>query len=109
MNEPFNDELISAYLDGELSPDEQACVEQTLVESAEFRQMFEELRTLRGDLQTLPSHRLPADFSERVLERADRAMLREAQSFVAAGSAANNSKPAEVSQPAGMPVSAPLV
>jgi anti-sigma factor RsiW len=109
MNEPFNDELISAYLDGELSPDEQACVEQTLVESAEFRQMFEELRALRGDLQILPGHRLPGDFSERVLQRAEQAMLREAHSFVPAESASNNGQPAEVNEPASAPVSAPLV
>ena len=109
MNEPFTDELISAYLDGELSPDEQANVEQALVESAECRQMFEELRALRGDLQALPNHRLPADFSERVLQRAEQAMLREAKSFVAGGSS-NNGKPAEeIQDNRSSPALAPVI
>lgn len=84
MNEPFSDELISAFLDGELTADEQSLVEQTLMDSVEHRQVFEELRALRGSLQALPTHKLPGDFSQRVLRRAERAMLREAPPEVAA-------------------------
>lgn len=74
MNESFSDELISAFLDGELTAEEQALVEQTLMDSVEQRHVFEELRALRGGLQSLPTHKLPADFSQRVLRKAERAM-----------------------------------
>jgi hypothetical protein len=75
MNREFSDELISAYLDGELTSEEQALVEQQLMDSAEHRKLFAELRALRGSLQSLPSHRLGDDFAERVLKRAERQML----------------------------------
>lgn len=91
MNEPFSDELISAYLDGELTAEEQSLVEQALVENAECRQLFEELRALRGSLQSLPSHRPPSGFSQRVIRRAERAMLQDSEN---APDAAINGKPA---------------
>jgi anti-sigma-K factor RskA len=68
-------ELLSAYLDGELTAEEQALVEQRLGESAEFRQLHDELRSLRSSLETLPRHKLGPDFTEAVLRRAERAML----------------------------------
>ncbi len=74
MNQDFSDELISAYLDGELTAEEQTQVEQMLVESAEHRRLFEELRALRDSLQALPNYQLPDEFADRVLRRAQRAM-----------------------------------
>ncbi len=71
----FSDELISAYLDGELTADEQARVENALLDSAEHRRTFEELRALRRSLQSLPVERLDEGFAERVLRRAEREML----------------------------------
>src|ERR1700686_4983185 len=75
MDNLHNDERISAYLDGELSADEQTRFEERLAESAELRQLVEELRALRGSLDLLPRHRLEADFADRVLRRAEREML----------------------------------
>ncbi len=75
MNENLTDELISAYLDDELSLDERKQVEELLMDSAEHRRMFEELRALRQGLHSLPKHRLDADFARRVLHRAEREML----------------------------------
>ncbi len=75
MNKKFTDELISAFLDGEVTAEEKAFVEQQLVDSAEHRRTFEELRALRGSLQSLPSHNLDDGFSERILRRAERVML----------------------------------
>lgn len=75
MSELTREELIGAYLDGELSSEEKARTEQLLAESAENRQMLEELRALRANLQALPRHTLPADFSQRVIQRAEREML----------------------------------
>jgi anti-sigma factor RsiW len=65
------EELISAYIDGEVTADERAHVEAALADSAEFRQLYEELKGLRSDLQALPRFHLPDDFALRVLERAE--------------------------------------
>jgi len=73
----FSDELISAFLDGELTADEQALVEDRLVDNATDRQVFKELRALRKTLRSLPRHELGKDLSESVLRRAERAMLVE--------------------------------
>ena len=75
MDNLHNDERISAYLDGELSADEQTRFEERLAESAELRQLVEELRALRGSLDLLPRHRLEADFADHVLRRAEREVL----------------------------------
>lgn len=75
MDHIDNDERISAYLDGELSADEQSRFEERLAESAELRQLVEELRALRGTLDLLPRHKLEADFADRILRRAEKEML----------------------------------
>lgn len=74
----FPDELISAYLDGELSPAEKVRVEEQLMDSAEHRRLFEELKALRRSLQALPAESLGDDFAARVLRRAERELLAEA-------------------------------
>ena len=74
MSKPHNriaDELISAYLDGELDSQQRAEVEQLLDSEPRYQQMLEELRTLRGTLQSLPRQRLDAGFQERVLRIAE--------------------------------------
>jgi hypothetical protein len=69
------DELLSAYLDGELSGDELRRVEQLLVDNAEYRQLYEELRALGSSFQALPRYRLAEDLSQRVLRRAEQSLL----------------------------------
>ena len=73
----FPDELISAYLDGELSPAEKLRVEEQLMDSAEHRQLFEELKALRRGMHALPQRNLDANFAARVLERAEKELLTE--------------------------------
>ncbi len=72
MNHSENEILISAYLDDELTADERARVEQLLATSTEARQLLDELRALRGTLQSLPQHRLEIDFAQSVLRQAER-------------------------------------
>lgn len=67
MNDSFSDELISAYLDGDLAPAEVAQVERHLAESAEARQICDDLRSLKADWAALPRERSPVDFRARVL------------------------------------------
>jgi hypothetical protein len=71
MDHSENDILISAYLDDELTVDERAHVERLLANSAEARQLLDEMRALRTGLQELPQHKLELDFAHRVLQRAE--------------------------------------
>ncbi len=75
MTSEPREELISAYVDGELSAEERARVEQWLAESAELRQLADELRALRSSMQALPRHQLDQDLGPAVLHRAERAVL----------------------------------
>ncbi len=75
MNDVSESELISAYLDGELTAEEQVRAEQILAASAEARQLLEELRALGGTLQSLPQEKLDEDLGPRVLQVAERRML----------------------------------
>ncbi|QDU98461.1 anti-sigma factor family protein [Lignipirellula cremea] len=84
MSQQFSDEQLSAYLDGELQGDELAAVEQHLRENADAQRLVEELRALSQAVQALPVQRLDADFSQRVLRRAERELLSPAASNGAA-------------------------
>jgi anti-sigma factor RsiW len=75
MTREFPDELLSAYLDDELSPVERAQVEQHLASSEADRQLLAELKSLRTDVATLPQVSVSADFADRVV----RAALTEAE------------------------------
>lgn len=75
MKSAPDDELLSAYLDGELADDERARVERWLAEQPESRQLLEELRAVKQRLETLPAARLGEDFADRVLRQAEREML----------------------------------
>jgi hypothetical protein len=72
-------ELFSAYLDGELTAEEQAQVEQVLATSAAARQLMEELRALSSTLQSLPVQKPRVDLSQRVLRAAERQVLSGSQ------------------------------
>jgi hypothetical protein len=65
----MSDEMISAYLDGELSSDERQAVERALQQDAACQQLYDQLRALRESLQGLPRHELDAEFAARVLRR----------------------------------------
>lgn len=75
MDRPHDDELLSAYLDDELSVEERAYVEQLLADRPEARRLLDELRGVRESLQTLPSYKLEPDFGAQVLQRAEREVL----------------------------------
>ena len=60
MNERSSEDLISAYLDGELTPSEREAVERLLETSAEARQELEAYQALSGLLHELPRQRAPA-------------------------------------------------
>ena len=63
---------LSAYLDGELSPERTRDVEQLLAESAEARELLDALRGVSLRLGELPRVEPPADLAQRVARHYER-------------------------------------
>jgi hypothetical protein len=78
MTDIQREELISAYLDGELLPEERERVEGWLAESPDLRQLHDDLLALRAGMQALPRKKLERDLSSSVVRRAASAMSRSA-------------------------------
>lgn len=76
MSEDTREELISAYIDGEVSPEERAQVEAWLAESSHLRQLHDELLALRSAVQSLSEHKLERELAPAVLRRAEHSVLR---------------------------------
>lgn len=70
MTREFPDELLSAYLDGELTAAEHQQVEARLAASETDRQLLAELRSLRGEVASLPRMRVDGNFADRVVRAA---------------------------------------
>lgn len=66
----MDDELLSAYVDGELTDTELAAVETLLRDDPRARELVDQLRAVSTTLQALPRHKLDADLRESVLQRA---------------------------------------
>lgn len=82
MNRDEIAELLSGYLDGELSEDDAATVERMLQEDEGARILLEELRQTVHIVATLPRHDAPASIAEDIaahLERSD--LLGEPDAF----------------------------
>jgi anti-sigma factor RsiW len=71
------EELLSAYLDGELTADERARAERLLADSPQAQRILEEMRAVGTAVQRLPRLSLPTDFCLQVLRRAERRMLEQ--------------------------------
>ncbi len=84
MTREADEELLSAYLDGELAGNELAMVEQRLADNLAYRQLYDELRAVRTSCQALPRFSLPHDLSGEVLRRAEREMLKGSNADAAA-------------------------
>lgn len=70
-------ELLSAYLDGELSPQERLRVEEWLARDPAAKQLLEELRKEQALIRALPRASVPRDLSGSVLETAERRIILE--------------------------------
>jgi hypothetical protein len=70
-----DEELLSAYLDGELTADERSRVERLLAESPESRQLLDELRSIKTSLERMSRARLGHDFADQVLRQAEKELL----------------------------------
>lgn len=73
----LDDELVSAYLDGELSPEDRAAVEGRLAAEPAAERLLHELRCVSQDVQSLPQEKLGNQVSESVIRRAQEAKPRK--------------------------------
>jgi anti-sigma factor RsiW len=64
-----DEELLSAFHDGELHGDERTAVERMLAEAPAARESLDELTELRGMLQALPRPAAPAELRQSVMGR----------------------------------------
>lgn len=71
MNDQFDETQLSAYLDGELTPEERERVENWLNESGSARRTLERLQAVSTCLTQLPVSPAPDGFSEAVLAASD--------------------------------------
>ena len=60
--------LVSAYLDGEVTPEERREVETRLRQDPDLQQLCEELAQVRRLLQNLPPREMPQELESRILQ-----------------------------------------
>lgn len=75
MNQKLTDEVISAYLDGELSPAQHTDVERRIQSSPRAQAQLEDFRKLSRLIQETPQERLPQEFSDQIMHLAERRSL----------------------------------
>ncbi len=68
-----DDELLSAYLDGELSPEERAAIEARLAADPAAQRLLHEFRSVSQSVHALPQESLGRDLSEVIVRRAQQA------------------------------------
>lgn len=66
-----NDERLTAYLDGQLPPEEAIQLEQELSEKPELQHLLGELRIVREYMHKIGPENAPKDFMERVMDAVD--------------------------------------
>ncbi|HEY8218253.1 MAG TPA: zf-HC2 domain-containing protein [Acidimicrobiia bacterium] len=64
---PFEEDALSAYLDGELDAETRRALEHRLAESAEWRAILDELRETRSAVRALPQVSGTPEFWSRLL------------------------------------------
>ena len=80
-SDAFDDELLSAYVDGELDEEQRTMVEQRLREDTRAKQLVDELQSLSSSLQSLPREQVGKELRAGVLRQAEeqRALLASRQ------------------------------
>ena len=66
-----HEQLLSAYLDGQLNAEDQQRAEQLLADHPEYVEMVDQWREQRTRLRQFPKYQLDANFSDRVLKLVD--------------------------------------
>ena len=65
----LSEDLLSAYVDGELDADTRAAVDARLAQSSDWRAVLEEIRGAKDAVRGLPAVDLPPDTWDRLLAR----------------------------------------
>ncbi|MDG2206740.1 MAG: RseA family anti-sigma factor [Pirellulales bacterium] len=71
VDNKIQDEMISAYLDGELTAGERAQVAQWIENDPRARNVYQELQQLRESLRSLPSVKFDKNLTQTILEQID--------------------------------------
>ncbi len=66
--EQWNEDLLSAYVDGEVTDEERALVEAHLAESSSTRALLAEIEAARDAVRALPMRDAPPEFWARILD-----------------------------------------
>jgi anti-sigma factor RsiW len=69
MNEPLPNELLSAWLDGELTAEQRASMNAHLASHPQDAQLMEELRGLQTQLRSMPRYTAPSGLSDAVVQK----------------------------------------
>ncbi len=75
MTSKIPDDLLSAFLDREVTPDEEALVRKHLQKSSQARQEFQDYQRLGQLLHELPRRTAPTEFAAAVMQQAERETL----------------------------------
>src|SRR5262249_54050343 len=75
MKHPYSEEILSAYVDGELTDQERSEVEHWLESSPGARERLEDFRGLARLFPSLPRTEVPQEFPTKVLQLAEQRML----------------------------------
>lgn len=90
MNPQVPDELISAFFDGEASPEERAVVERLLASSDDAQRELSETAKLSALLHSFPRESAPAELAGNILRQTDQLPLPTPPVTVATASATRN-------------------
>ena len=66
--EQWNEDLLSAYVDGEVTDEQRALVEARLAESSSTRALLAEIEAARDAVRALPMRDAPPEFWARILD-----------------------------------------
>ncbi len=75
MTSKIPDDLLSAFLDREVTPDEEALARKHLQKSPQARQEFQDYQRLGQLLHELPRRTVPTEFAAAVMQQAERETL----------------------------------
>ncbi|MEQ1902896.1 MAG: hypothetical protein ABL888_01760, partial [Pirellulaceae bacterium] len=73
MSQPFTEEFLNDFIDGQLSGEELLRAERLFRENDAFREQVETYRAIGRQIKSLPRKSLPADFSQTVVRNLEQA------------------------------------
>lgn len=91
MSLEFSEELLSAYLDGEVSPGEREQVQQLLQNQPEIQAQLDQLIVVRDQLRALPRQKAPDDFVSSILDRVELSQIENSSKLSPASQETANS------------------